>query len=93
MFDFTTKSIICTFCNQPSGIKHCTANITYGADCDQHIGIFRGMGTGVSVATSPLVLIGDITEYCFVVNTSSGAVTVFIEGTFQFDEISSGNHH
>lgn len=75
------------------GVKQCTANITYGADCDQNIGIFRGMGTGDSVVTTSLVLIDGVTEYCYVVNTSSGTVTVFIEGTFQIGVINFGRHH
>lgn len=76
------------------GDKQCTANVTYGANCDQHLGTFRGSGTGDSVATLPLELIDSVTEYCYLVTTSSGAVTVNIDGTLNVLTTStSGNHY
>lgn len=69
--------------------KQCSANITHGVNCDQHIGMFSSTGTGDSVSTPPLKLIDGVTEYCYLVTASSGTVSVIIEGSL--DIISIGN--
>ena len=81
-FDRNQRSIICTFLNQPRNIeKQCSANITYGEDCDRFLGIFAGMGTGDNVTTHPLETISGVTEYCFLVTAETNNVTVLVDGT------------
>ena len=80
-FDLNLKSIICTFLNQPPNVmKQCSANITYGEDCDRFLGVFSGMGTGDTVATQQLVTIPGVAEYCFLVTAEINNVTVLISG-------------
>ena len=81
-FDLNQKSIICTFLNQPPNIvKQCSANITYGEDCDRFLGVFSGMGTGDTVATQPLESVPGVVEYCFLVTARTNNVTVLVDGT------------
>ena len=81
-FDLNQRSIICTFLNQPPNIiKRCSANITYGEDCDRFLGVFSGMGTGDTVTTQPLEAVPGVTEYCFLVTAEANNVTVLIDGT------------
>ena len=83
-FDLNQRSIICTFLNQPPNIvKQCSANITYGEDCDRFLGVFSGMGTEDTVATQPLESVPGVVEYCFLVTAAAGTnnVTVLVDGT------------
>ena len=89
------RSITCTFLNQPlENTKHCSANITYGANCDQSLGAYSGSSTGPSdfLSTSPIDLLNDIAEYCFIVTASSGNVTVVVEGTLNLINIGNYEH-
>jgi hypothetical protein len=80
-FDVNQRSIICTFLNQPSNIvKQCSANITYGENCDRFLGVFNGMGTGDSVVTQPLETVPRVAEYCFLVTAETNNVTVLVDG-------------
>ena len=73
---------MCTFLNQPPNIaKQCSANITYGEDCDRFLGIFNGMGTGDTVTTQPLEAVPGVAEYCFLVTAETNNVTVLVDGT------------
>lgn len=79
-FEPKTRRIYCTFLNQAlNRVKLCNASIMYGANCDQQLGIYSGMGTGVAVATTSLVLL-DGNEYCFSITASNGNKTVIVEG-------------
>ena len=81
-FDPIQKRIICTFLNQPpNAMKQCSANITYGEDCDRFLGVFNGMGTGDTVATQPLETVAGIVEYCFLVTAETNNVMVLVDGT------------
>ena len=81
-FDLNQKSIICTFLHQPPNIvKQCSANITYGEDCDRSLGVFSGMGTGDTVPTQPLESVPGVVEYCFLVTARTNNVTVLVDGT------------
>ena len=80
-FDLNQKSIICTFLNQPPNVvKQCSANITYGEDCDRFLGILSGMGAGDTVETQPLETIAGVVEYCFLVTAETNNVTVLVNG-------------
>lgn len=80
-FDATERSVICTFLNQPSQrIKECIANITYGSDCDQFLGVYEGVDTGDAVRTPSLGTVRGVAEYCFTVTAISNNVTVQVEG-------------
>ena len=81
-FDLNQRSIICTFLNQPPNIvKRCSANITYGEDCDCFLNIFSGMGTGDTVATQQLEAVPGVAEYCFLVTAETNNVAVLVDGT------------
>ena len=81
-FDLNQGSIICTFLNQqPNVMKRCSANITYGEDCDRFLNILSGMGTGDTVATQQLEGVPGVDEYCFLVTAESNNVTVLVDGT------------
>ena len=81
-FDLDQRSIICTFLNQPPNIlKRCSANITYGENCNRFLSVFDRMGTGDTVATQPLDTVPGVAEYCFLVTAESNNVTVFVDGT------------
>ena len=81
-FDLNQRSITCTFLNQPLNImKQCSANITYGEDCDRFLNTFSGMGTGDKVTTQPLDAVPGVVEYCFLVTAETNNVTVLVDGT------------
>ena len=90
-FEPTTKHLYCTFPNEPlDSVKQCNANITYGANCDQQLGVYSTMDTGVSVAITSVVLV-DINEYCVSVTASSSNKTVIVEG--RLIVVKFGNEH
>lgn len=60
------------------------ANITYGTDCDQQFRVYSNTSTGDYVTTPSLELIGEITEYCYLVVASSGNTTAAVRGEFVF---------
>ena len=64
-------------------VKQCIANITYGSNCDQHLGTYTGEGTGDKVKISPVGRVVGVDEYCFLVNATSNHITVFIQGNLQ----------
>ena len=81
-FNSEVKSIICVFLNQPRGtIKECSANISYGTNCGQWLGLYTNEDTGDSVSIPELPLIEGVSKYCFTVTARSGNVTVNVEGT------------
>ena len=77
-----TGVIICEFMSAPfNDTEQCIANITYGTDCSQTLGIYEGGGIGHSIRTSLLNINTDEdTEYCFTVTASTQVVTVKVEG-------------
>ena len=80
------KSVVCTFLNQPPGpniVKRCSANITYGKDCNRFLSVLNGMGTGDTVATQPLETVPGVIEYCFLVIAEANNVTVLVNGTLK----------
>ena len=80
-FDATERSVICTFVNQPLQMeKECIANITYGAECDQLLDVYEGVGTGDEVRTPSLETVPGVAEYCFTVTATSNNATVQVEG-------------
>ena len=80
-FDLTNKRILCTFINQPSAIiKQCSANVTFGENCDQLLNVYEGEGTGDIVSTSQLETVPGVTEYCFVVTANISNITVMVQG-------------
>ena len=69
------------FHNQSSGLKYCTANISYGFNCNEVLGIYRGSSNTSSVKTVMIATIGDVTEYCYNVTTNVQNMTmVVVEG-------------
>ena len=61
-------------------MKQCSANITYGEDCDRFLGVFSGMGTEDTIATQPLETVPGVDEYCFLVTAETNNVTVLVNG-------------
>lgn len=82
-FDPTTRSVLCSFLNESliDQGKKCIANITYGINCNQPLGVFSGVGAGNSVITPSVEFIDTVSEYCLLVSAISGNVTVMVEGT------------
>ena len=76
--------ITCTFLNQPPNIlKHCSANITYGPNCDILLDTFSGTDTGDTVATERLKALPEVVEYCYLITAISNNITVLVNGTLQ----------
>ena len=89
-FEPAMSTIHCTFLNQPfNSVKLCNASITYGANCDQQLGIYSSEGTGNFVTTPTLVLEEGVNQLCFSVTAKSGNKTVIVEGTL--DVVKLGN--
>ena len=83
-FDPNQRIITCTFLNQPFDIlKHCSANITYGDNCERFLNIFSGTSTGNTVATQQLEAVPGVVDYCFLATAKSNNVTVLVDGTLQ----------
>jgi hypothetical protein len=81
-FNSITKTITCFFPNQSmlGDSKQCIANVTYGPNCDQHLGVYRAEGEGSSVTTRTIDFKDEVSSYCFVVTASSSTATVTVEG-------------
>lgn len=80
-FDSTTNRLNCTFSHLPNDhLKQCIANITHGANCDQHLSNLHNKSSGEFVTIPPLEVISGISEYCFVVVASSGNLTAAVRG-------------
>ena len=80
-FDSSTGSISCEFLNQSQreSEKQCIANVTYGANCGQNVGIFRGSGMGNSVTVPPFMFADSVSELCIFVTAISGNATAIVE--------------
>ena len=80
-FDLSTKRIFCQFLSelQRESEKQCIANVTYGANCDQHEGIYPASGVGDSVTTPPLMFTDSVSEHCVFVTAISGNTIVIVE--------------
>ena len=70
-------------------MKHCSTNITYGANCDRYLSTFNGTGTGDTVVTL-LEAVPGVVEYCFLVTAESNNVTVLVEGTLRLQDNNIG---
>ena len=83
-FDSITKTVTCYFPNQSDSMfedsKQCIANVTYGTDCGQHLGVYRAEGEGSSVVTHTIDFKEEVSSYCLVVSASSSVKTVIVEG-------------
>ena len=80
-FSRDDQSIICSFRNQPTAsLKNCSANITYGENCDRLLSVYSAASTGNIITTPPLETRADVTDYCYVVTATSSNVTVMVEG-------------
>ena len=90
-FDLSTRSISCLFLNQSQrdSEKQCIANVTYGANCDQHEGIYLTSGMGNSVTTPPLKFTESELQHCLFVTAISGNTTVIVEQKLSL--INTGN--
>ena len=64
-------------------MKRCSANITYGEDCDRFLSVLSGMGTEDTVATQPLEAVPGVIDYCFLVTAEANNVTVFVNGALK----------
>lgn len=62
-------------------MKQCSANITYGEDCNRFLGVFSGMDTEDIVVTQRLERVPGVIEYCFLVIAEANNVTVLVNGT------------
>lgn len=62
------------------GVKSCTASISYGEDCDQHLGTYPANGVGSTVTTPTIEFIPEVSFYCISISASSGNQTVIVEG-------------
>ena len=83
-FNPIRRSIICTFLNQQRGVlKQCSANISYGENCNSFLNIFTGMDVGDTVETHQLEVVPGVVEYCFLVTATSNNITVLVEGNLQ----------
>ena len=65
-------------------MKQCSANITYGENCDTLLDTYNGMGIGGTVETQQLELVPGVVEYCFLVTATSNNVTVLVDGTLRY---------
>ena len=84
-YDSSEQRMICKFMNQPpETLKQCNASITSGVNCDLHHEVYHITGIGETLLT-PSIAIDGFTEFCFSVNTSSGNVTVIVEGRVAVD--------
>ena len=83
-FDSATNRLRCIFSSLPNDVlKQCTANITYGINCDQQFSdLYSNESTGEFVTIPPLELMSDVTEYCFIVTASSNNLTATVRGIF-----------
>ena len=87
-FDPNQRTITCMFLNQPPNVmKQCSANITYGTNCDRFLNTYNGVGTGDTVTTQPLEAVPGVVEYCFLVNATSNNVTVLVDGTLDLQNL------
>ena len=81
---------MCYFPNQSifEDLKQCIANITYGTNCDQHLGVYRAEGEGSSVVTRAIDFKEEVSSYCLVVSASSSIIgTVIVEGNLDLVNI------
>lgn len=73
------------FHNQPPVLKYCTANISYGFNCSEVLGTYRGSSNTNSVTTTVISMVGGVTEYCYNVtaNVENNMTVhmVVVEGT------------
>lgn len=90
-FDAAMRSFSCDFLNQSilMGRKVCIANITYGENCDQHLGIYSDTSIGSSVTTPTIEFISGESFYCISVSASNSNRTVIVEGNL--DLLNIGN--
>lgn len=83
-FIASTKRFLCQFLRSlpADSVQQCTVNVTYGSNCDQHLGMYLNMSNSNFVLSPPLEVIDSVTEYCIsVAATSNNAPEpVIVEG-------------
>ena len=90
-FISSLRSIECTFLDNPlDGVTTCSANLTYGANCDIPLGVYSSSGPTNLLRTTAINFISDISDYCFTINASSASETVIIEGTLNVINLGKG---
>ena len=81
-FISSLRSIECNFLDNPlAGVTTCSANLTYGVNCDVPLGVYSSSGPTNLLRTTAITFINDISDYCFTINASTASETVIIEGT------------
>ena len=90
-FVSTLRNIECTFLNKPlDSVATCSANLTYGANCDVPLGVYSSSGPTNFLRTPVINFINDVSEYCYSINASSASETVIIEGTLNVINLGKG---
>lgn len=79
----SSKRVHCQFLRSlpRDSVKQCTANVSYGSNCDQFLGMYTNMSNSNFVITPPLELIDSVLEYCLSVAAIHNNDTVIVEGT------------
>ena len=66
--------------------KECRVVVTYGAKCDQLLGVYSGDGLGNSLQTTPsLKIVDNVTKYCFNATLNSINISIMINTTIVID--------
>ena len=83
-FDQSKKIITCVFLNLQldNAVKECIANITHGAECNKHLGVYDASDSGTNVSIMlPLQLFGQgVNDFCLTVTARRQNLTVIVEG-------------
>ena len=92
-FDTATGTFLCSFLKQLMLMdrKSCIANVTYGKNCDQHLGTYPATGVGSIMTTPTIEFIPEVSFYCVSISASSGNQTVIVEGNLGFVNIVNVN--
>lgn len=63
-----------------NSVQQCAVNVTYGSNCNQHLGTYRNTNNSKFVVTPPLDFIDSVSEYCLSVAATSNNETVIVKG-------------
>ena len=85
-FNASTRTVVCNFSKTLASDSHkqCIVNLTYGAECDQLLGTYTGIGSNNLITSSPLGFMSDVSEYCISVNATRDNETVIVEERINF---------
>ena len=91
-FNVSTQRVLCNFSKlaQPDILKHCSVNVTYGAECNQLVNTHSQTSTATAIALD-FELINGVSEYCLSVNATIDNKTVIVDEITFFINIQNGN--